>query len=161
MIFSRKVKMEDIFIYEIFPTTTYTATATKICEFSLPDGGFYDIVSICESNRSSVEEQEVDKKCEVDEKPETKVELFEKVDNSNNSSDYVNMETTVNNSGTFTYSPRRNSKRVPPKKPPRRSNRSSSMSSGSSVNSTSSVISTNSISSKYNSNNSISECENG
>ena len=161
MRFSRKVKMEDIFIYEIFPTTTYTATATKICEFSLPDGGFYDIVSICESNRSSVEEQEVDKKCEVDEKPETKVELFEKVDNSNNSSDYVNMETTVNNSGTFTYSPRRNSKRVPPKKPPRRSNRASSMSSGSSVNSTSSVISTNSISSKYNSNNSISECENG
>ena len=79
MRFSRKVKMEDIFIYEIFPTTTYAATATKICEFSLPEGGFYDIVSICESNRSSVEEQEINKKCEVDEKSETKVELFEKV----------------------------------------------------------------------------------
>lgn len=161
MRFSRKVKMEDIFIYEIFPTTTYTATATKICEFSLPEGGFYDIVSICESNRSLVEEQEINKKCEVDEKSETKVELFEKVNNSNNNSDYVSMDTTVNNSGTFTYSPRRNLKRVPPKKPPRRSNRSSSMSSGSSVNSTSSVMSTNSISSENNSNNSISECETG
>ena len=154
MKFSRKVKMEDIFIYEIFPTTTYTATATKICDFSLPEGGFCDIVSICESNRSSVEEQKVDKNCEVEEKPETKIELFEKVNNSNNNADYVNMDATVNNSGTFTYSQRRNSKRVPPKKPPRRSNRSSSMSSGSSV------ISANSISSESNSNNSNSEGEN-